>query len=113
MSLRYYAGGDDSVRGYGYQRLSPRNADGDILGGKQKLVGSIELDYMFRDKWSAATFFDTGNAFDDWNDIGLEQGVGVGIRWYSPVGPLRIDLAKGISEPNSDLRLHIVFGPSL
>jgi translocation and assembly module TamA len=113
LSLRYYAGGDNSVRGYGYQRLSPRNAEGDILGGKQKLVGSIEFDYMFRDKWSVATFFDTGNAFDDWDDIGLEQGVGVGIRWYSPVGPLRIDLAKGISEPGSDLRLHIVFGPEL
>jgi len=113
LSLRYYAGGDNSVRGYGYQRLSPRNADGDILGGKQKLVGSIEFDYMFRDRWSAAAFFDTGNAFDDWNDIGLEQGVGAGIRWYSPVGPLRIDLAKGISEPGSDLRLHIVFGPEL
>lgn len=113
LSLRYYAGGDNSVRGYGYQRLSPRNAEGDILGGKQKLVGSIEFDYMFRDKWSAAAFFDTGNAFDDWSDIGLEQGVGVGIRWYSPVGPLRIDLAKGISEPDSELRLHIVFGPEL
>jgi translocation and assembly module TamA len=113
LSLRYYAGGDNSVRGYGYQRLSPRNAEGDILGGKQKLVGSIEFDYMFRDKWSVATFFDTGNAFDDWDDMGLEQGVGAGIRWYSPVGPLRIDLAKGISEPGSDLRLHIVFGPDL
>ncbi len=113
LSLRYYAGGDDSVRGYGYQRLSPRNEDGDVLGGKQKLVGSVELDYMFRDRWSVATFFDTGNAFDDWSDIGLEQGVGVGIRWYSPVGPLRVDVARGISEPGSDLRLHIVFGPEL
>jgi translocation and assembly module TamA len=113
LSLRYYAGGDNSVRGYGYQRLSPRNADGDVVGGKQKLVGSIEFDYMFREKWSAAAFFDTGNAFDDWNDIGLEQGVGVGVRWYTPVGPLRIDLAKGISEPGSDLRLHLVFGPDL
>jgi translocation and assembly module TamA len=113
LSLRYYAGGDNSVRGYGYQRLSPRNDDGDILGGEQKLVGSIEFDYMFRDKWSAAAFFDTGNAFDDWSDFDMEQGVGAGIRWYSPVGPLRIDVAKGISESGSDLRLHIVFGPEL
>jgi translocation and assembly module TamA len=113
LSLRYYAGGDNSVRGYGYQRLSPRNADGDIVGGKQKLVGSIELDYRFIDRWSVATFFDAGNAFDDWNDIGIEEGVGVGIRWYSPVGPLRLDVAKGISEPDSELRLHIVFGPEL
>jgi len=113
LSLRYYAGGDNSVRGYGYQRLSPRNDDGDIIGGKQKLVGSIEFDYMFRERWSAAAFFDTGNAFDSWDDVGLEQGVGVGVRWYTPVGPLRVDLAKGISEPGSDLRLHIVFGPDL
>jgi translocation and assembly module TamA len=113
LSLRYYAGGDNSVRGYGYQRLAPRNDEGDIIGGKQKLVGSIELDYRFREHWGAAVFFDTGNAFDDWSDIGLEQGVGVGIRWYSPVGPLRIDVAKGISQPHSDLRLHIVFGPEL
>jgi translocation and assembly module TamA len=113
LALRYYAGGDNSVRGYGYQRLSPRNDEGDVVGGKQKLVGSIELDYRFRDNWGAAVFFDTGNAFDDWSEIGLEQGVGVGIRWYSPVGPLRIDLAKGISRPDSDLRLHLVFGPEL
>ena len=101
------------MRGYGYQRLSPRDDEGNVLGGKQKLVGSIEFDYLFRERWSAAAFFDTGNAFDDWDDVGLEQGVGVGIRWHSRVGPLRVDIARGISQPGSDLRLHVVFGPPL
>ncbi|MFQ5487127.1 MAG: autotransporter assembly complex family protein [Gammaproteobacteria bacterium] len=112
-SLRYYAGGDNSVRGYGYQSLSPRNDAGERIGGRQKLVGSIEYDYRFREKWSIAAFLDTGNAFDNWDDFDLEQGAGVGIRWLSPVGPLRIDLAEALSQPGRNFRLHIVFGPEL
>ncbi len=112
-SLRYYAGGDNSVRGYGYQSLSPRNDAGERIGGRQKLVGSIEYDYRFRPKWSIAAFLDTGNAFDKWDDFDLEQGAGIGIRWISPVGPLRIDLAEAISQPGRNFRLHIVFGPEL
>ncbi len=112
-SLRYYAGGDTSIRGYGYQRLSPKNNEGDRIGGKQKLVGSIEYDYRFLADWSAAAFFDTGNAFNSWDDLDLKQGAGVGIRWYTPVGPLRIDVAKPVNESNSDYRFHIVFGTEL
>ena len=113
LSLRYYAGGDTSVRGYGYQRLGPKNSSGDAIGGKQKLVGSIEYDYLFREKWSVAAFVDTGNAFDEWNDFSLERGAGFGVRWYSPVGPLRIDLAWPVSVGGKDPRLHLIFGPEL
>ncbi len=112
-SLRYFAGGDNSVRGYGYQSLSPKNDAGERVGGRQKLAGSIEYDYRFREKWSVAAFLDTGNAFDDWDDFDLEQGAGIGIRWLSPVGPLRIDLAEALSQPGRKFRLHIVFGPEL
>jgi len=113
LSLRYYAGGDTSVRGYGYQRLGPKNSSGDAIGGKQKLVGSVEYDYLFREKWSVAAFVDTGNAFNQWNDFSLERGAGFGVRWYSPVGPLRVDLAWPVSVGDRDPRLHIIFGPEL
>ena len=112
-SLRFFAGGDNSVRGFAYQSLSPRNDQGERIGGRQKLVGSIEYDYRFREKWRVAAFFDSGNAFDEWNDFDLEQGAGVGLRWLSPVGPLRIDLAEALSRPGRNFRLHIVFGPEL
>lgn len=113
LSLRYYAGGDTSVRGFGYQKLGPKNASGDAIGARQKLVGSVEYDYLFREKWSVAAFVDSGNAFDEWDDFSLERGAGFGVRWYSPVGPLRIDLAWPVSVGDGNPRLHIIFGPEL
>jgi translocation and assembly module TamA len=111
--LRYYAGGDNSVRGYAYQDLSPVNASGERIGGKQKLVGSLEYDFRFKQRWSAAVFFDTGNAFNQWSKTNLKDGTGFGLRWHSPVGPLRFDIAWPISEPDPDPRIHVVFGPEL
>lgn len=113
LSLRYYAGGDTSVRGYGYQQLGPKNSRGDPIGARQKLIGSLEYDYRFRENWSIAAFMDTGNAFDNWNDFTLERGAGFGLRWYSPVGPLRIDVAWPVSVGDKEPRLHIIFGPEL
>ncbi len=112
-SLRYFTGGDNSVRGYAYESLSPRNEKGERIGGRHELGGSIELDHRFREKWSAAIFWDFGNAFDDWSAPEIEQGAGFGIRWLSPLGPLRIDLAEAVSRPGRDFRLHLVFGPEL
>ncbi|KGK42571.1 hypothetical protein LH51_06110 [Nitrincola sp. A-D6] len=109
-SLRFYAGGDNSVRGYDYQELGPVSAQGSVIGGQYLMVGSLEADYMFRPDWRLAAFTDVGNAFDDFSDP-IKTSVGVGVRWQSPVGPVRLDLAKPISD--SGFRIHFTLGPDL
>ncbi|WP_417580579.1 autotransporter assembly complex protein TamA [Nitrincola sp.] len=109
-SLRFYAGGDNSVRGYDYQKLGPVSDQGSVVGGQYLMVGSLETDYMFRPDWRLATFVDAGNAFDDYSDP-IKTSVGVGVRWQSPVGPIRLDLAKPISD--SGFRIHFTLGPDL
>ncbi|RCX26377.1 autotransporter assembly complex protein TamA [Thioalbus denitrificans] len=111
-SLRFFAGGDQSVRGYGYNELGPENSAGDVIGGRFLLVGSVEYEHRITGNWSAAAFYDVGNALDDW-DGELKQGVGAGLRWQSPVGPIRVDLAVAVSEPGTPLRLHFNMGPDL
>jgi translocation and assembly module TamA len=111
-SERFFAGGDQSVRGYAYNSLGPRNAAGQVIGGEQLLVGSVEYEQRFTDKWSVAVFYDTGNAINSWQEA-LKEGVGFGVRWRSPIGPIRFDLAFAISEPGSPKRLHINVGPDL
>ena len=109
-SMRFYAGGDNSVRGYDYQTLGPVSAKGNVIGGQYLMVGSIEADYMFRPDWRVATFVDAGNAFDDFSES-VKTSAGVGVRWQSPVGPIRLDLAKPIDD--SGFRIHFTLGPDL
>lgn len=112
-SLRYYAGGDRSVRGYKLNSIGPRDSDNDVVGGKHQVIASLEYDHRIVDKWSAAVFVDTGDAFDS-GSPSLKTGVGVGIRWQSPVGPVRVDLASGLDRPPGDkFRLHLTIGPDL
>ncbi len=112
-SLRFFAGGDQSVRGYGYQTLSPENDNGVPVGGRYTLVGSAEYQYQFAEKWRAALFVDHGNAINDLFDP-LATGAGVGIRWISPLGPLRLDIAKGLNpEFGGEWRIHFSMGPEL
>ncbi|MBZ2168358.1 autotransporter assembly complex protein TamA [Marinobacter sp. F4216] len=112
-SLRFFAGGDQSVRGYAYETLSPENENGVAVGGRFLLVGSGEYQYGITDRWRAAVFVDHGNAINDFNDP-LATGVGAGVRWISPVGPLRLDIAKGLDrEFGGDWRIHFSMGPEL
>lgn len=67
-SLRFFAGGDQSVRGYDYQTLSPRDRQGNREGGRYMFAGSVEYQYSFADSWRVATFVDTGNALDSLTD---------------------------------------------
>lgn len=112
-SLRYAAGGDQSVRGYDYNSLGPKNEEDENLGGRYLLVGSAEYDYQLRDKWLVAGFVDTGNAFDELDGYELKTGVGLGLRWLSPVGPIRIDLAHPLDDESKSFRLHFSMGPEL
>ncbi|NIE75084.1 outer membrane protein assembly factor [Pantoea sp. Tr-811] len=111
-SLRFFAGGDQSVRGYDYQTLSPKNSDGDRIGGRYLVAGSVEYQYSLTDKWRLATFVDQGNAFNTLELPSLKTGVGFGVRWVSPVGPLRLDLAKALDD-DGGIRLHFSMGPEL
>jgi translocation and assembly module TamA len=111
-SVRFFAGGAQSVRGFAYQSLGPRDEGGEVIGGNHLMVGSIEFEHSLNDKWGAAAFYDVGNAMDSFADK-LERGAGMGIRWRSPVGPVRIDLATAISRDDHPWRLHISIGPDL
>ncbi len=112
-SLRFFAGGGNSVRGYGYRDLGDSNAEGEVIGGRQLLTASLEYQHPVADGWSAALFVDTGNAFDQWNDPALKLGYGVGARWHSPVGPVRIDLGFPEGGSISDYHLYLNVGSEL
>ncbi len=111
-TLRFFAGGDSSVRGYDYQSLGPKDVEGTVIGGPNLVAGSLEVDYRIREKWGVAAFIDSGNAFEDY-DIRPRTGIGVGIRWYSPIGPVRADLAFPQSDDASGFNLHFTLGPDL
>ncbi len=110
-SFRYFAGGDRSVRGYDFESLGPKNANGDVEGGLYLMTGSLEFEQFIRDQWSVAAFVDTGNAFNDQSSHQLYTGAGLGLRWHSPIGPIRVDLAHPFDDPETDVRLHVGIGP--
>lgn len=113
VTQRFFAGGDRTVRGFAYRDISPRNADGDAVGGRYLEVQNLEYNYRFLDRWSAAVFADRGRAFNDF-DTDHSLGAGVGIRWQSPVGPFKIDIATPLSDSDGDnVRLHLSLGTDL
>ncbi len=114
-SLRYYAGGDRSVRGYGWHEIGPRitTAGGRYFtGASNVMTGSAEYERYFRGPWGAAVFVDAGSAFEG-KSPDLHVGVGIGLRWRSPVGPVRIDVARGLNTPDSPFTLHLNIGADL
>ena len=111
-SHRFYVGGDRSIRGFRYRSLSPEDDEGNLLGGRFMETGSLEYDYNIFGRWSVAAFVDAGRAFDHF-DAAYQVGTGGGIRWQSPVGPIRLDIAFGISEEDVPVRFHLSVGPDL
>ncbi len=107
---RFRAGGDDSVRGYAWRSLTPQVAGVDV-GGRVVATGSVEIARPVSEKlpsvWWAA-FVDAGRAAESWNGFKPAWGAGVGVRWRSPVGPLRADVAYGDEEQR--WRLHFSVG---
>ncbi|HEX4869308.1 MAG TPA: autotransporter assembly complex family protein [Moraxellaceae bacterium] len=112
QSMRFFAGGDQSIRGYAYKSVSPRDENGLAVGARNLLTGTLEYDYEFVPRWRLAVFTDAGNAFDSPNES-VKVGSGVGIRWVSPVGPIRLDVAWPVSEVEKNLRIHFSMGPNL
>ena len=110
ITFRFFTGGDNSVRGYAYQSLGPKDAQGDVVGGKHLLVGSIELERAIGASWGVAAFYDAGNAFDDLDTLEFAQGAGLGIRYYTPVGPIRLDIARQVGVSDPEYRFHFTVG---
>ncbi len=111
VSIRYFTGGDQSVRGYQFGSLGALNDLGEVIGGKHLLTASVEYDFSVRPSWKLAVFMDAGNSFADFNTVTLNKSAGLGLRWLSPIGPIRADIAKGLDGGN--FRLHITMGPDL
>ncbi len=111
-SLRYFAGGQNSIRGYSFESLGEQNDDGDVIGGRNVLTMSAEYEYPIKGNISAAAFVDAGNAFNEWDDYAIEVGYGVGVRYKSPLGPIRIDFAVP-QDDTSDINFYFSLGPDL
>lgn len=111
--LRFFAGGDRSVRGYDFESIGPKNAYGRVIGGESLLVGSTEVEHYFTRNWGMAAFVDAGNAFTG-TDYNPRIGAGLGVRWLSPVGMIRVDVGVPVHDKDEHgIHLHVVIGPDL
>ncbi|MEO0575925.1 MAG: BamA/TamA family outer membrane protein [Pseudomonadota bacterium] len=109
--IRFFSGGDDSVRGYAFESLGPVDSGGVVIGGSRLLAISAEYEHAITSQFAIAAFIDAGNAFDG-SFVQLKRGAGVGFVWRSPVGPLRLYVGQPVSESGSP-RLHVRFGADL
>lgn len=109
-SLRFFAGGDQSVRGYAYQSLGPTDSTGQVVGGKHLLTGHIDVQRAILDDWAISVFYNAGNAFDTFNDVRLFQAVGAGVHYYTPVGALNLFVARQIQKDDPEFRFHFTVG---
>jgi translocation and assembly module TamA len=109
-SLRFYAGGDQSVRGYSFKEIGEYAGDVN-LGGRYLLLGSVEYERRLNAEWAVASFVDVGDAFERTPNANI--GAGMGARWRSPIGPVRIDVAYGFNGPKPGVGIHFAIGSDL
>jgi translocation and assembly module TamA len=103
LSLRFYAGGTQSMRGYDYQTIGP---------GRYLAIGSAEYQHRIYGKFSGAVFYDWGNAFDTY-PITPEHSTGVGIVWASPLGPMELTVAQSSGALGHSAKIQFIMGPDL
>ena len=109
--LRFFSGGDRSIRGFGYEEIGSRNAAGDVIGGDRLVEVNVEMERYWRKNFGAAVFVDAGDSFLG-EDFVLHMGAGVGVRWKSPVGVLRLDVAYPVESVDSNgWQIHFNIGP--
>nr|WP_201279369.1 autotransporter assembly complex protein TamA [Cedecea colo] len=112
--LRFFAGGDRSIRGYSYKSISPENEEGKLTGASKLATGSLEYQYNVSGKWWGAAFVDSGEAVNDIKQSNFKTGAGVGVRWQSPVGPIKLDFAVPVGDKDEHgLQFYIGLGPEL
>jgi translocation and assembly module TamA len=110
---RFVAGGAQSIRGFDFESIGPGDESDLLVGGSSLLLASLEADFEVIPKWRVAGFVDAGDAVSSAGDFDAEVGVGVGVRWASPLGLIRLDFASPITDSDTALRVHFVIGPDL
>ncbi len=112
-SMRFFAGGSQSIRGYQYETVTPVDADDAYIGGRYLTVGSFEYGYQFAEKWRIGLFTDVGTSTNDFSEP-ISVGVGTGIRWMTPIGPVKVDFAVPVnSDSDTKYTFHLYVGPEL
>ena len=113
VSRRFYTGGDQTIRGYEYNAVATRDDEGELVGGRYLNVLSLELSGRVTDRWRAAVFADTGRAYNDLDEP-FSSSVGLGARWISLIGEVRVDLAHPLdNDAETPVRLHVSMGSPL
>lgn len=119
-SLRFYAGGDQSIRGFDYQSIGPNvflseainQEDEIVIGGTNMIVASLEYQYYFSNKWRGALFVDAGSV-NDTDKLDPVYSIGPGIHYLSPIGPIRFALGYSLSDEHPVWRIHFSIGAEL
>lgn len=109
-ALRFFAGGDRSIRGYGYHKISPKDKNGELTGANRLFTASIEYQYQVKPKWWGAIFYDTGFASDHFAFNDLRKGAGIGVRWNSPIGAVKFDIATPINDKDDSKNIQFYIG---
>ncbi|MEL7113613.1 MAG: BamA/TamA family outer membrane protein, partial [Pseudomonadota bacterium] len=114
LNRRFYGGGGGSVRGFGFQSISPVNAAGDVIGGRSITEVSTEVRYKGESNFGAALFIDAASVGADdwpgWSDV--RYGAGIGVRYHTPFAPLRADIAIPLNKrpQDDDFQIYISIG---
>ncbi|SFD00690.1 autotransporter secretion outer membrane protein TamA [Thiohalospira halophila DSM 15071] len=108
-SLRYFAGGDRTLRGFGYQRLGPTDDQGDVTGGSALAVVGVDYEHALGESFSLAVFHDAGNAYDP-DAAEFRRSAGAGLRWRLPIGTLAVDFARAV-DTEAGWRFHLYLRP--
>lgn len=109
-TLRFFAGGDRSVRGYGYKKISPKDEKGKYIGASRLMTGTLEYQYQVYPDWWAATFVDSGLAANSYHPKELRYGTGIGVRWASPVGAIKFDIATPVHDRENRRNIQFYIG---
>ncbi|HMN43573.1 MAG TPA: BamA/TamA family outer membrane protein [Povalibacter sp.] len=106
-SQRFFAGGDRSVRGFGLNSLAPTDDEGNVIGGRNLLTGTVEFERALPKNFGVAAFSDFGNSFNSWSDPMLEYSAGLGVRFHIAIASIGIDVAQPLSESGRGPRVHL------
>lgn len=111
-AYRFFTGGDRTVRGYRFDKIGDVDSSGSVIGGDKLYRMGAEYEYFFKENMAAAVFVDAGDAYSA-DSASLKVGAGLGFHYYSPIGPIKVDVAHGFHEPGDDVRLHLSIGPEM
>jgi len=106
-SFLFRTGGDQTIRGYAFESIGVSQGTATV-GGRYMVLGSVEYTRWVTNTLGAAVFVDAGDAFDSPGAFRTAVGIGTGVRWRSPIGPFRADVAYG--ERTGKIRLHFSVG---